>query len=253
MNFKTAILRKPGEDFGDGETTSELGKPDFNMILTQHREYTNVLEQLGLEVIVLDPLPGHPDAYFVEDTAVIIPEIGIITNPGARSRKGEEDGIELILTRFRDTLRIKPPGTLDGGDILQADNHFFVGVSERTNKDGADQLLDILKRFGYIVDIVSVGDGLHLKSGVNYLGDGKMLMTSGFSDIPVFSDYEKLEIKEGEEYAANTLLINGTFITPAGFPDTHKQLSGLNKPIIELNVSEVRKMDGGLTCMSLRF
>lgn len=253
MKFKTAILRIPGADFGSGETTSELGAPNFNKILVQHKEYTEVLKQLGLDVIVLDPLPGYPDAYFVEDTAVIIPEIGIITNPGAQSRKGEEDGIELILTRFRDTLRIKPPGTLDGGDILQANNHFFIGLSERTNMDGAGQLSDILKRFGYIVDIVDVGDGLHLKSGVNYLGDGKMLMTSAFRDIPVFSDYKKLIIKEGEEYAANTLLINGTFITPVGFPDTFKQLSGLNMPVIALNVSEVRKMDGGLTCMSLRF
>lgn len=253
MNFKTAILRMPGEDFGDGETTSELGTPDFNMILSQHKEYINVLKQLGLDVIVLDPLPDYPDAYFVEDTAVIIPEIGIITNPGAQSRKGEEDGIEFILMRFRDTLRIKPPGTLDGGDVLQADNRFFIGLSERTNREGADQLSDILKRFGYIVDIVSVGDGLHLKSGVNYLGDGKMLVTSVFRDIPGFSDFERIIIKEGEEYAANTLLINGTFITPSGFPDTLNQLAGLDKPVITLNVSEVRKMDGGLTCMSLRF
>ncbi len=253
MRFETAILRIPGEDFSNGETTAELGKPDFDIILAQHKEYVNVLKQLGLDVIVLDPLPGHPDAYFVEDTAVIIPEIGIITNPGAHSRKGEEDGIELILMRFRDTQRIKPPGTLDGGDILQADSQFFIGLSERTNREGADQLSDILQRFGYIVHMVNVGDGLHLKSGVNYLGDGRMLMTSVFRDIPGFSDYERLIIKEGEEYAANTLLINGTFITPAGFPDTQKQLAGLDKPVITLNVSEVRKMDGGLTCMSLRF
>ncbi|MCK4890753.1 MAG: N(G),N(G)-dimethylarginine dimethylaminohydrolase, partial [Candidatus Aminicenantes bacterium] len=135
MRFETAILRIPGEDFSNGETTAELGKPDFDIILAQHKEYVNVLKQLGLDVIVLDPLPGHPDAYFVEDTAVIIPEIGIITNPGAHSRKGEEDGIELILMRFRDTQRIKPPGTLDGGDILQAHNHFFIGLSERTNRE----------------------------------------------------------------------------------------------------------------------
>ncbi len=253
MNFKTAVLRVPGEDFGSGETTAELGTPDFNKILVQHKEYTNVLKQLGLEIIVLDHLPGHPDAYFVEDTAVITPEIGIITNPGAQSRKGEEDGIELVLSKFMDTLRIKPPGTLDGGDIMQADNHFFVGISERTNREGAEQFSDILQRFGYIIDMVSVGAGLHLKSGVNYLGDGNMLMTSSFRDLPEFLDYNKIMLKEGEEYAANTLLVNGTFITPAGFPDTYKLLTGLGKQVITLDVSEVMKMDGGLTCMSLRF
>ena len=134
MNFKTAVLRVPGEDFGSGETTAELGTPDFNKILVQHKEYTNVLKQLGLEVIVLDHLPGHPDAYFVEDTAVITPEIGIITNPGAQSRKGEEDGIELVLSKFMDTQRIKPPGTLDGGDIMQADNHFSEAIARFQEK-----------------------------------------------------------------------------------------------------------------------
>ena len=213
----------------------------------------NTLKQLGLDVVVLDPLPGHPDAYFVEDTAVIFPEMGVITNPGAQSRKGEEDGIELIMMRFRETDRIKPPGTLDGGDIIQADKHFFVGLSDRTNMEGADQLISYLDRFGYTAETIEVGDGLHLKSGANYLGDGKILLTSSFTNVPGFSDYEKFIVKDEEEYAANSLVINGSIIMPAGFPHTKDLLSGLGMPLITLDVSEVRKMDGGLTCMSLRF
>lgn len=253
MKFKTAIVRIPGEDFSKGETSSKLGVPDFNLMLTLHREYINVLKQLGLDVIVLDPLSDHPDACFVEDTAVVIPEAGIITNPGAPSRKGEEDGIELILMRYRKTEKIKPPGTLDGGDILQADNHFFIGVSERTNREGADQLSAILHRFGYSSEIIIVDEGLHLKSGVNYLGNGRLLITRDFAGLPQFADHEKIIINEGEEYAANTLLINGTFIMPEGFPGTYKQLADLGRPVITLNMSEARKMDGGLTCLSLRF
>ncbi|MEN8222314.1 MAG: arginine deiminase family protein [Acidobacteriota bacterium] len=253
MKFKTAVVRIPGEDFGGGETTAKLGPPDYKLILSQHREYINTLKKTGLDVVVLDPLPGYPDAYFVEDTAVIFPEMAVITNPGAQSRKGEEDGIELIMARFRDTDRIKPPGTLDGGDIIQADKHFFIGLSDRTNMEGADQLISFLDRFGYTAETIEVGDGLHLKSGANYLGEGKMLLTSSFRDFPGFSGYEKIVVEDEEEYAANTLVINGTIITPGGFPHTYDLLSGLGMPVITLDVSEVRKMDGGLTCMSLRF
>ena len=253
MKFKTAIVRIPGEDFGGGETTSQLGPPDYNLILSQHREYVNTLKKLGLDVVILDPLSGHPDAYFVEDTAVIFPEMGVITNPGAQSRKGEEDGIELIMMRFRDTDRIKPPGTLDGGDIIQADKHFFIGLSERTNQEGADQLISFLDRFGYTAETIEVGDGLHLKSGANYLGDGKILLIPTFTNVPGFSDYEKFIVREEEEYAANSLVINGSILMPAGFPHTKDLLSELGMPLITLDVSEVRKMDGGLTCMSLRF
>jgi len=252
MNFKTAIVRIPGEDFGGGETTAGLGTPDLNLMLAQHRNYIDVLKSLGLEVVVLDPLPGYPDSYFVEDTAVIVPEAGVITNPGATSRKGEEDGIELILMRFRDIRRIIPPGTMDGGDILQAGAHFFIGVSERTNMHGAEQLAAILTKFGYTSDTVEVGEGLHLKSGVNYLGGRTLLLTKEFAEIPEFSGYKKVVVADGEEYAANSLLINGTILTPEGFPHTFRQLSGLGNPVIKLDISEARKMDGGLTCMSLR-
>ncbi len=253
MVFKTAVVRIPGKDFGGGETTAKLGTPDFELILSQHRKYINTLRELGLNVVVLDPLPGYPDSYFVEDTAVIFNELGVITNPGAQSRKGEEDGIELIMMRFRDTERIRPPGSLDGGDVIQADNHFFIGLSDRTNMEGADQLISFLDRFGYTAETIKVGGGLHLKSGVNYLGNGKILLTSYFKDVPGFSDYEKIVVKDNEEYAANSLVVNGTIITPSGFPHTYDLLSGLGMPVIKLDVSEVRKMDGGLTCMSLRF
>lgn len=254
MLYKHAITRKPGRNFAAGLTTAKNEQPDYELIIVQHNDYVEVLRSLGVEVIVLDPLPEYPDSYFVEDTAVVFPEAAVITNPGAESRRGEEDGIELVLARFRDTaVRISSPGTVDGGDVLQAEKHFFIGISERTNEEGARQLGKILQNYGYSWEKINVGDGLHLKSGVNYLGNNTMLLSEGFNPDRAFSGYNRMVLDKDEEYAGNTLLVNGFLLVPAGFPKTIKKLKKTGFKIIELNVSEVRKMDGGLTCMSLRF
>ena len=145
------------------------------------------------------------------------------------------------------------PGTVDGGDVLAADNHYFIGISERTNSTGANQLGEILRHHGYSWSTIVVGAGLHLKSDVNYLGNNVLLCTSRFADHAEFAGYEKIVVQDEEAYAANTLLINEHLLTPAGFPETFKKLDDAGYDVIELDVSEVRKMDGGLTCMSLRF
>lgn len=253
MLYKHAITRKPGRNFAEGLTTVKNEQPDYELMIRQHSEYVQALRSLGVEVILLDPLPEYPDSYFVEDTAVVFPEAAVITNPGAESRKGEEDGIELVLSRFRDTKRIFHPGTVDGGDVMQAEKHFFIGISERTNGEGVRQLGKILQDHGYSWEKVSVGEGLHLKSGVNYFGNNTMLLTEGFAVDSAFSGYDRIVLDEDEEYAGNTLLVNGFLLTPAGFPKTINKLKNAGFEIIELNVSEVRKMDGGLTCMSIRF
>ncbi len=251
--FTHAITRLPGENFAQGISTSPLGKPDYALMLQQHEQYVELLRALGLQVSVLAPLPAYPDAYFVEDVAVVIPETAVITRPGAAARRGEERHIEVELSRRRPIKRITAPGALDGGDVLQAGRAFFIGISERTNRAGAQQLGDLLAVHGYTWTAVSVAAGLHLKSSINYIGRNTMLVTPDFAEHPALWGYEKIVLDAAEAPAANTLLINNQLIMPQGFPKTRQQLLGLGLPIHELDVSEAQKMDGGLTCMSLRF
>ena len=251
--FAHAITRRPGPDFAQGITTSSLGAPEYASILKQHAAYVDTLRALGLDVIELEAEPGYPDAYFVEDVAVVTPCIAVITNPGAEARKGEERTIEPILARYRPVERIRPPGTVDGGDVLIVDRHAFVGISERTNEEGARQLGSILKEYGYTWTPVPVEAGLHLKSDVNVVGPDTLLITKPFASRNVFARYDRILVDADEVYAANTLWVNEVLITPRGFPKTRKKLDALGCVVIELDVSEMRKMDGGLTCLSLRF
>ncbi len=251
--FTHAITRKPGKNFAQGITTSVLETPNYELIAKQHEAYIRALKSLGLEVIVLDSEPDYPDAYFVEDTAVVTPDVAVITNPGAEDRKGEEDTIEPLLSKHRKTIYVKPPGTLDGGDVLMVDTHFFIGISERSNMEGAEQLGRILEKYGNSWAAVPVNSGLHLKSCVNFVGNNALLITEDFADLNEFKGFDKIILNKEEESAANTLLINDCLIIPKGFPDTRKKLATLGFDIIELDVSEARKMDGGLTCMSIRF
>jgi dimethylargininase len=251
--FTHAFTRLPGENFADGLTTANLGVPSFELILKQHQAYRQALLGLGLDVLVLPAEPVYPDAYFVEDPAIVTPKIAIITHSGAAARQGEGISLEPFLEYYRPIFHIKPPGTIDGGDVLMVGNHFFIGLSERTNADGAAQLASLLAAAGHTSETVPVGDGLHLKSEVNYLGGETLLVTKTLAEHPAFEHYDKIILEEDEEYAANTLWVNDSLLMPKGFPKTYASLAHLGMRIIELDVSEVRKMDGGLTCMSLRF
>jgi dimethylargininase len=252
--FTHAIARKPGPNFAQGLTTAANEEaPDFNRLFDQHQKYISTLSSIGLEVILLDALPDHPDAYFVEDTAVVTSNVAVITNPGADARKGEEETIAPVLEKYRKIEKIQPPGTVDGGDVLQVNQHFFIGLSERTNQEGADQLGQILNRYGYTHATVAVGEGLHFKSSVNYVGKNTLLVTEDFATSDQLAGYDILVTDQDESYAANTLFINDHLLAPRGYPNTLKKLEVLGYKILELDTSEVRKMDGGLTCMSLRF
>jgi len=204
-------------------------------------------------VTELDTLPDFPDAHFVEDTAVVTPDVAVIANPGAETRKGEEDTIESVLARYRRTIRIQAPGTLDGGDVLIIGVHVFIGISDRSNIIGAEQLGHILEKYNHSWTLIQVESGLHLKSSVNYVGHNTLLITEKFADLDKLKGYDKIVLDKSEEYAANTLLINDHLITPRGFPNTRKKLELLGLEIIELDMSEMQKKDGGLTCLSLRF
>jgi dimethylargininase len=250
--FTKSITRLPGENFADGLTTSTLGRPSYPLILQQHHAYRQALQNLGLDVIVLPAEPAYPDAYFVEDPAIVTPKIAVITRPGAPSRQGEEMTLEPVLKQYRPVVHIQPPGTVDGGDVLCVGNHFFIGLSARTNSEGAFQLAKILASAGHTSENVPVPSGLHLKSGVNYVSKNTLLITKSLVDHPAFARYKLLLLNPDEEYAANTLWVNDTLLMPKGFPKTYAKLTSLGMSIIELDVSEVQKMDGGLTCMSLR-
>ena len=251
--YSRAITRRPGSDFADGQTQANLGPPSYDLVRRQHQAYVDVLLDLDLIVVEMPPLYGYPDAYFVEDPAVVTPEVAIITIPGAPSRQGEEHSLELALSPYREVTRIHPPGTVDGGDILMVEDHFFIGVSQRTNAEGARQLAAILNDCGYTSTQVDVQNGLHLKSNVNYLGNSILLVTQEFAQRDDFDGFDKIELIPDESYAANTLRVSNCLLTPLGFPDTQKKLDRTGYDVIELDMSEVRKMDGGLTCLSLRF
>ncbi|UCD77268.1 MAG: N(G),N(G)-dimethylarginine dimethylaminohydrolase [Desulfobacterales bacterium] len=251
--FTHAVARKPGKNFSRGLTTTVGTEPaDYGLMVKQHEAYLEALTAAGLEVIVLDPLPDFPDAHFVEDTAVVTPDVAVITNPGAAARRGEEESIALVLAEFRKIERIEPPGTVDGGDVLQVGNHFFIGLSQRTNRQGAEQLGRILQAHANTWTLIAVGAGLHFKSSVNYVGRNTLLVTNDFARNEQIKGYDQIVTDKAEEYAANTLLVNEHLLMPAGFPRTRRQLAPLGFKITELETSEVRKMDGGLTCMSLR-
>jgi dimethylargininase len=222
-------------------------------MVAQHAAYVDALVSIGLQVTVLDAELDYPDAHFCEDVAVVTPDIAVIANPGADARKGEENTVEPVLARYRETVRIQPPGTLDGGDVLMIESHFFVGVSDRTNWSGAMQLGGILETLGNTWTAVPVGAGLHLKSSVSYVGQNTLLVTRESERRTEFHAYGKIVVDETEAYAANSLWVNDHVLTPKGFPDCRRKLDALGLPIIELDVSEMHKMDGGLTCLSLRF
>jgi len=248
-----AITRLPGENFRDGITSAGLGPPDYRLALRQHAAYRDALERCGLEVILLEPDPVYPDAPFVEDTAVITEKTAIVTRPGDPRRRGEEVSIARALSGYREIQVIESPGTVDGGDILRADNHFYIGLSGRTNVEGARQLASILSLDGYSSSTVHVRDSLHLKSGVNYMGDGLMMAQEKLRELEFLGRFDIITVGEDESYAANCLPVNGTIIVPAGFPRTASNIMSAGFEIIELEMSEFMKMDGGLTCLSLRF
>ena len=249
--YTRALVRRPGRNFAEGITGAGLGKPDIAKALNQHDSYCDALKRCGLELVILEADDRFPDGCFVEDTAVIAGEGAVIANPGAPSRKGEEVEISKVLSPFMKLEKIKPPGTLDGGDVLRVENHYYIGLSGRTNKEGADQLSRLLSRLGYTSSTVGIGSGLHLKSGIAYLGDGCFISVPELSKINDEGNFILLE--EEESYSANCLQVNDYILIPKGFPRAKEKLVKHGFNIIEIDVSEFRKMDGGLTCLSLLF
>lgn len=251
--FKHALVRQPAANFAAGLTNQDASSACFETMQRQHAAYVAKLEELGLAVTVLPANAHFPDGHFVEDPVVFAGRYAVLTRPGAPSRRDE--GLSLIesLAQFAELARIDEPGLLDGGDVMRIENCFYIGLSDRTNESGAAQLGAILEEEGFTWRTVAVPDGLHLKSSVNYLGDNVLLGTAAFLAQPAFAEFEHWLVPAAETPAANTLLINGHLLTPAGYPQTETRLRAWHKPVHVLDMSEVEKMDGGLSCLSLRF
>jgi dimethylargininase len=252
--FKKTIVKKPGESYINGLTTSNLGRPDYEKALQQHEAYIGALKTCGVEVTILPSNAAFPDSTFVEDTAVLTSKFAVISNPGAPSRNEEIHEMEPELkTHYENLYYIKSPGTLDGGDILQIDTHFYIGLSARTNLNGAEQLKQILELEKYEATIVQLDKFFHLKTGISYIGNQTIVVAGEFIDHPDFQSYKKIIVPHEEEYAANCIRVNDYVIIPAGYPITKQKIKEAGYQTIELDMSEFRKLDGGLSCLSLRF
>jgi dimethylargininase len=249
--YTRAIVRRPGRNFADGITTSSLGLPDFNKALEQHAAYCEALIKCGVELTVLDANERYPDGCFVEDTAVVNSMVKVISRPGAVTRRGEEEAISRVLAGSGPIESIIAPGTMEGGDVLRSENHYFIGISERTNTEGASQLSAILEKHGFTSSMIRVEAGLHLKSDIAYLGNGNFISTPAFSHVATPANTIILDSEE--YYSANCLRVNDYLLIAKGFPKSKRKIIELGYNIIELDMSEFRKMDGGLTCLSLLF
>lgn len=255
--FTRALVRPPAASFEGGLTSVSLGKPDFELALRQHEAYCRVLEDCGLRLTRLAADHRYPDSTFVEDTAVLTPRGAVICRPGAVSRLGETEEIERVLRQdFSQVYKITEPGTVDGGDVCEAGDHFFIGISRRTNEAGATQLAGFLAVLGYsstLIDIRGLSNILHLKSGIACLGARRLVTIEELKDRKEFSGYDLLPVNAEEAYAANCLLMNDQLIIAAGFPAFERRLKDLGYQTTVLDMSEFQKMDGGLSCLSLRF
>lgn len=252
--FTNAIVRRPCLEIINGLTSVNIGKPDYNKALEQHLQYIDALRRCDLTVRILDADSRYPDSTFIEDIALCTPECAIITNPGAPSRNGEKNGIRQVLHNYYENIEeIVSPGTLEAGDVMMVGSHYFIGISDRTNIDGADQMINILKKYRMTGLKVTMGKMLHLKSGVSYLENDNMLICNEFINNKEFARFNHIIINEDESYAANSLWVNGKIFVPDGFPKTRKNIEKAGYETIILDVSEFRKIDGGLSCLSLRF
>ncbi len=257
MRFTHAITRKPAESYLYGITTAELGQPDLVLAHEQHIRYCQALELAGVQVEILPALEAYPDSVFVEDTAIVEPEFAVLSRPGADSRRGEAAEILPVLAeKFERVYQIEGNATLDGGDICKADDIYYIGLSARTNLEGAQQLAAILNYFGYrseLIDIRRLQGILHLKSAVNYLGEDTLLLDPRLVAQWPFHGYRQLVVPIEEAYAANCLRVNEVVLVPHGFPKTLELVTNAGFNPVLLEVSEYRKMDGGLSCLSLRW
>ena len=250
-----AITHDISPDINLGERTWIEQEPlDLARADQQHLEYRQTLAALGVEVVNLSINRDYPDSVFIEDPAVIVDEVAVLTRSGAKARRGEIASLEPVLSQYRTLLRMEPPATLDGGDVLQVGRHIFVGQSTRTNRAGYEALSEMLQPYGYTVTPVEVHEGcLHLVTGATALDIETVLVAPGTVDEAPFADYRIVHTPAGEAWAANVIPVGGEIMVAAGYPKTAELISALGHTVRLTDISEMEKAEGSLTCLSLLF
>ncbi|MEW6996386.1 dimethylarginine dimethylaminohydrolase family protein [Colwelliaceae bacterium BS250] len=252
--FTRAIVRKPCQAMLNGLTEASMGLPDYALACEQHQDYISALKECGLEVTELPAIEAYPDSCFVEDVALITPKCAILTHPGASSRRGEVSHIEEAIKSFYPDLeRIDLAGHVEAGDIMMVGDHFYIGLSARTDAEGAAQLIKILVKHNLSGSMVEMSELLHLKTGLSYLENNNLLTFGEMNSHADFTKFNRIEIDSDEDYAANSVWINGTVLVPKGFPKALHAIQQLGYKTREVAMSEFQKLDGGLSCLSLRF
>ena len=252
--MRIAITREVSSSIGQCELTHlSRQEIDVDLARNQHARYENVLIDLGCKLIRLSPEPNLPDSVFVEDTAIVLNDLAVIARPGAILRRKETQSVVEVLKEYKTVFQIIDPGTLDGGDVLQVGKTLFVGNSIRSNIHGIKQLMEFVAPYGYEVEVVKVDDCLHLKSAVTLVGGDTLLINRAWVNPNSFGAMEFIDIDPSEPFAANALLVGEKLIYPASFPRTCLRLGSKGIGVRVIDVSELQKAEGALTCCSLIF
>jgi dimethylargininase len=250
--MKTAILREVSASLGRCELTHIEREPiDIGVARAQHNAYERLLASLGCSIVLLPEQPELPDAVFVEDTAVVLTELAIITRPGAPSRRPEVPSVATALARHRRLVHIEAPGTIDGGDVLVAGKEVFIGQTGRSNGHAIEQVARALHPLGYAVRGVPVSGCLHLKSAATLCGPNTLLVNPAWVDPALFRGKGIIDVDPLEPHAANALLLDGGIIYPSSFPRTRERLLSRGLTVREIDLSELAKAEGAVTCCSL--
>jgi dimethylargininase len=247
-----AIIRPVSQSIQDCELTHlDRSAICARTAQAQHDAYARTLQRLGVDVIELPPLHDHPDAVFVEDTVVVVDELAVLGRPGAESRRGEIESMRACIEEFRETACIESPGTLEGGDVIQVDRTVYVGRSTRTNNEGIDQLRSHLSAHGYRVVAVPVPGALHLKTACAPLGNGRLIANPDWIDVRHFDGMDIIEVHPDEPFAGNAVPIGETLIFADQHPRTAARLEERGLTLARVDVSELAKAEGSLTCKSV--
>jgi dimethylargininase len=250
--MRIALTRAVSESFARCELTHLERTPiDLELARGQHRQYEDALRVLGCTVRHVAPADDLPDAVFVEDVAVVLDELAIIARPGAESRRPERASVAAVLSEYRPLHSIEAPGTLDGGDVLRLGKRLYVGLSTRTNEDGAGQLARHVAPFGYTVERVTTASCLHLKSAVTALDDNRVLCNPEWLDKRVLRGVDAIDVDPAEPHAANVLRLGHTIVCAAAHPRTAADLRSRGYSVCAIDVSELAKAEAGVTCCCL--
>ena len=255
ISFTHALTRAPGNSIVSGLRAVDTGTPDLDLMRAHHAAYIATLKATGAIVIELPPLEAYPDAVFIEDTALCLQEGAVIMRPGAPTRLGEAaEMVPHLAALYGDVLRITGPGFIEAGDILTTEREVLVGRSARTDAAGIAELAGLIARWGYTVREVLTPPGvLHFKTDCSLLDPETILSTPRLDASGCFSGYRVIHTAEGEDAAANAIRFNGLVLMAEGFPRTADRLAQAGYDLRQIGNSECAKLDGGMSCLSLRF